>query len=347
VERFQTDARRSVLFLVAGMLILFLFYRGKLPGWVAGFSFALLILLDLGGVGRRFVKDEALREGEDAASEVTAYDFDRFILRQVEAAGGPGHLRVLSLEFGQDPTVNSRPSFHYESLGGYHGAKLRIYQDFLDNILFDPSTRALNPNALSMMNVRYVVGRRAVPGYEMVFQDDASGNSVFENPDVLPRAYFVSESESIDDASAIWARLRSSDFDPSKSVILGSRIDLANAPIDSNSVAETTLLRHTPNELEWQVTTDEPRWLVISEIYYPAGWKATIDGQPVEIERANYLLRAVHVPGGQHAIRMVFDPAAHQRGVWISGAATFFVYGGLLFLFIPGLIRRRKHLNGE
>ncbi|GMQ81442.1 MAG: YfhO family protein [Rhodothermia bacterium] len=345
-ERFQTDARRSVLFLVAGMLILFLFYRRKLPGWLAGFSFALLILLDLGGVGRRYVNEDALRTAKDAASVIPLFGFDQFILEQVAAAGGPGHFRVLSLEFGQGPSVNSRPSFYYESLGGYHGAKLRLYQDFLDNILFDPSTRALNSNALSMMNVRYVVGRRAVPGYEVVFQDDASVNSVFENPDVLPRAYFASEVESIDDASTVWTRLRSPDFDPSKSVILSRRTDRANAPIDSNSVAETTLLLHSPNELEWQVETDEPRWLVVSEIYYPAGWKATIDGQPVEIERVNYLLRAVYVPSGQHTVRMVFEPVMHTRGIWISGVATATVYGGLLFLLIPGLIPRRKPSSG-
>lgn len=346
MERFHSDARRSILFLVVGMLILFLFYRGKLPTWLSGFAFALLVLLDLGGVGRRYVNRDALRSAENEVSDVPLYEFDQFILEKVVSAGGSGHLRVLSLEFGRDPTVNSRPSFHYESLGGYHGAKLRLYQDFLENILFDPVSNALNSNALSMMNVRYVVGRRAVPGYEMVFQDDASGNSVFENPDMLPRAFFVSDVEYIEDASAVWTRLRSADFDPSKSVILSRRSDEPIAAIDSNSVAETALRHHSPNELGWQVETDEPRWLVISEIYYPAGWRATIDGQLVEIERANYLIRAIYVPKGQHTVEMVFDPAMHKRGVWISSVSTALVYGGLLFLLIPGLILRWRRSSG-
>lgn len=346
-DLFVSDARRSVLFLAFGLLIVFLFFREKLPDWLVGIAFAALILLDLGGVGRRYLNKDQLTSSSDAAEEVQTFAFDSFILDRIEEAGGPGHMRVLSLEFGLDPTVNSRPSYYYESLGGYHGAKLRLYQDFLENILFSPSTNGLNANALNMMNTRYVVGRRAVPGYEMVFQDDASKNSVFENPDVLPRAFFVSSTEVIVGSEETWTRLAASDFDPAETVILAGHTDLLSTPVDSSSTAIVNLVKFTPLEIEWRVDTDAPRWLVVSELYYPAGWTAEIDDQEAEIHRADYLLRAVHVPEGEHRIRMRFDPPSHTIGVWIACISTILVYGGLVILLLPELIRHRRKRTEE
>ncbi len=339
---FASDARRSVLFLAFASLILFLFFHGKLPGRLVGFAFAALILLDLGGVGRRYLNADQLTLSKNVAEEVKTFAFDSFILDRIEEAGGPGHMRVLSLEFGLDPSVNARPSYYYESLGGYHGAKLRLYQDFLENVLFSRSTNGLNANALNMMNARYVVGRRAVPGYEMVFQDDASGNSVFENPDVLPRAFFVSRTEVIVGSEETWSRLAALDFDPAETVILADPTDLTSTAIDSSSTAIVNLVAYSPREIEWRVDTDAPRWLVVSELYYPAGWTAEIDDQEAEIRRADYLLRAVHIPEGEHRLRMRFDPLSHTLGVWIAGISTILVYGGLLILLLAGTIGRRR-----
>lgn len=341
-DAFQKDARRSLLFLVLGFAILFLMYRRRLPPWLGVLGLVILVSLDLGGVGRRYINEGVLSRASGVEEEVQRFAFDDYILSQVDAAGGSGHFRVLSLEFGRDPSVNARPSYFYESLGGYHGAKLRVYQDYLDHILFDPITRALNPRALSMMNVRYVVGGRALPGYELAFQDDATRNSVFENPDVLPRAFFVGEVEQVDTAEEVWARLQSDSFDPSRTVLLMSKSPSESAPVDSTSVVDVGLVQFTPREIEWQLETDSDRWLVVSEVYYPAGWRAMIDGKEVEIEQANYLLRAVYVPAGSHVLRMEFDPGTHRAGVWLSGLSTLLVYGGLLALLIIAWRRRRN-----
>jgi len=340
-DLFASDTRRSLLFLAFGLLIVYLFFFRKLPGWLVGFTLSALIFFDLAGVDRRYFNADKLTISDSAEEEVQTFAFDSFIRDRIEEEGGPGHLRVLSLEFGLDPRVNARPSYFYESLGGYHGAKLRLYQDFLENILFSPSTNGLNATALNMMNTRYVVGRRAVPGYEMVFQDDASRNSVFENPDVLPRAFFVSRAEVIVGSEETWSRLHASDFDPAETVILTGFTDRPSTAIDSSSTAIVNLVAYTPREIVWRVNTDAPRWLVVSELYYPAGWTAEIDDLEAEIHQADYLLRAVHVPEGEHSIRMRFDPPAHLLGVWISRISTTLVYGGLVVLLLAGLLRRR------
>jgi len=344
---FQKDTRRSLLFLIAGFVVVVLVRRRRLPAWLGGVGLILLITLDLGGVGRRFVNDGILTRSTDAAAEVPEYAFDDFILDRVDEAGGPGHFRVLSLEFCMDPSVNARPSFFYESLGGYHGAKLRVYQDFLEQILFDPSTNGLNPRAVDMMNTRYLVGTRAPATYAMVFQDDASGNAVFENPNVLPRAFFVGSAETLDSPSEVWNRLQSDTFDPAETVLLMSETGNEGAPLDSTSIARAQLSVHTPREIAWEVETDADRWLVVSEVYYPAGWAATVDGEEVPIEQANYLLRAVFVRAGRHTLRMTFDPASHRIGVLVPGISTVFVYGTLIMLFAMSLYRRRKRATAS
>lgn len=345
-EAFQKDARRSLMFLVLGFAILFLIYKRRLPPWLGVLGLVILISLDLGGVGRRYINEGILSRASDVEEEVQRFAFDDFILGQVDAAGGSGHFRVLSLEFGRDPSVNARPSYFYESLGGYHGAKLRVYQDFLDHILFDPVTSALNPRALSMMNVRYVVGSRALPGYELAFQDDATRNSVFENPDVLPRAFFVGEVEQVATAEEVWDRLQSDSFDPSQKVLLMSGSPPVSTPVDSTSVVDVGLVQFSPREIEWRLETDADRWLVVSEVYYPAGWRAMLDGKEIEIEQANYLLRAVYVPAGSHVLRMEFNPGTHRAGLWLSGLSTFLVYGGLLLLLIRAYYDDPSRISG-
>ncbi|MEM9998772.1 MAG: YfhO family protein, partial [Bacteroidota bacterium] len=114
------------------------------------------------------------------------------------------------------------------------------------------------------------------------------------------------------------------------------------APIDSTSTARVTLERFTPREIVWQVDTDAPRLLVASEVYYPAGWVATLDDAPTEIVRVNHLLRGVAVPEGQHLIRMRFDPPLHDLGYRISLLATLLVYGSVLGLGAWGWYRRGK-----
>ncbi len=339
-DMFSDDALRTLIFLLLAAGALVAFRKKKVPGWVMQAVLVLLVAIDLGGVGRRYFNENRMAEAPDPAAQIATYDFDQFILQKQEEAGGSGHFRVLSLEtFNQ--TANARPSYHYESLGGYSAVKLRLYQDFLDHLLFDPQTRLPNDNALDLLNTRYIVAAEALPGMEVVYQGETTGFYVLENTDALPRAFFVGQTEVIEQPEQTWARLRSPAFDPRQTALLPEPLDIATTPIDSSSTVSVTLQRYGPREIVWAVETDAPRLLVVSEMYYPAGWQATVDGEPAPIYRADYLLRAVPVAAGAHEVVMRFEPRSYALSIWLSGLSTAMVYGSLLGLLGLAWYRRR------
>ena len=319
------DARRSFLFVLLLGIAFIAIQRRILPSWVLQIGIALLVVIDLGGVAGRYLNSDNLSISRDPARRIETFDVDEYVLEQ------EGQFRVLSLERLNQTTL-SRPSFHHESLGGYSGAKLRLYQDFLDNLLFNSDTGMPNENVLDMMNVRYILSSAPVADALDVEYGSESGLTVYENLDVLPRAYFVGEMEVIEAPSAAMRRLQETEFNPAEKTLLSTSIESQITPIDSSSVAIVNSRYHGPRRIAYEVETDAPRLLVVSEIYYPAGWKATLNGEEVPIHRANYLLRAVEVPPGKHSLEMTFNPASYIWGKRISLISTIFVYGLTLIL---------------
>ena len=341
-DAFTKDAVRTLLFLLLAGGMLFLFRRRKLPAWSMQAVLVLLVAIDLGGVGRRYLNENHLSTARRVEARIPTLDVDNFILEQQANAGGSGSFRVLSLE-RRDQTKNARPSFHHESLGGYSGAKLRRYQDFLEHMLWDRETGQPNENALDILNTRFVIAQNPnIPGTNLVFQGDRSGLNVLENPDVLPRAYFVGETDVIEAAEETWVYLRSPAFDPQREAILAEEVAVADAPIDSTSSVSVELIEYGPRKIVWSAATDRPRLLVISEVIYPAGWAAFIDGSEVPIHRANYLLRSVVVPEGAHEVTLRFDPRSYRLGRVVSGASTVLVYGAILLLVALAIPRRKQ-----
>lgn len=342
VDAFGADARRTVLFVLIAGVLLILVRRRRLPGWLAAFGLVALIAFDLGGVGRRYLVEDLLVPGSDPGDLVPTYAFDRYIMERRDEAGGDGSFRALSLE--GDPTVTARPAAHYESLGGYHGAKLRLWQDFLEDVLFDDGGR-LNVNALRMANVHYLAAGRPPAAMESVFVDDQTGFSVFRIPGALPRAWLVDTTTVIPEAEGRWARMAAVDFDPAVEAVLSTDAGPASAPRDSLSIADVQMDSYEAESIRWTVSTDRPRLLVVSEVFYPAGWIARIDGDPVPILPANHTFRGVVVPEGRHEVTMTFEPETRALGVAVAGASTVAVYGGLLVLLGLAFARRRKRMN--
>ena len=325
-DAFTGDARRSFLFILFASLTLIAFQRRVLPSWILQILLALLVFLDLGGAAKRYLNMDNLSISQDPSRRIETLDVDEYVIEQ------EGQFRVLSLE-RMDQTGLARPSFHHESLGGYSAAKLRLYQDFLDNLLFDPNTGMPNENVLDMMNVRYIFSPAPITGALNVEYGAESGLSVYENLDVLPRAYFVGETEVIEDPDEAMRRLLEPGFDPSIQALLSTPIEAEVAPIDSSSTVLVNPTEYGPRRITYEVETDAPRLLVISEVYYPAGWTATLDGDHVPIHQANYLLRAIAIPAGKHTLQMAFNPTSYVWGKRISLISTMMVYGLTLILF--------------
>jgi hypothetical protein len=343
----QADATRTLLAVGVALLLLWLYRRRTLTAWVAGGLVVLVVLVDLWGVARRHLGDDTFSDRQQTESQIPTYPFDRYIKKQVEAAGGPGHFRVFPLRtpYGQNPTSNAIPSYHYQQVGGYHAAKLQRYQNYIDHILRLGSQGGPNENALDLMNTRYVVAQQKLPGTSVAYEDQQNNTLVLENPDAVPRGFLVGETAVVEEPKKQWARLRESSFDPRETALLSAPLDAPVTPIDSGSTAEVTLESYEPPEIRWTVETDAPRLFVASEVYYPAGWKAYLDGEKVPIRPVDYLLRGVPVPAGEHTLVMRFEPRSHRYGLWVSAAATIVDYGGILLLGVPYL--RRRLLPGE
>ena len=338
---YSSELFRSLIFLILAGTVLVLHRRRKIPAWMMQAALVLLVVVDLWGVGRRYFNEQYFVPAGDAEDQVATYDFDRYIIEQREAAGGHGRFRVLSLESGS-PFTNARPSFHHESLGGYHGAKLRLMQDYIDEIFIDPGSGMPAENALDLLNARYIIAGGVLPGTEPIYQSEQTQLYVLHNPDAVPRAFFVGSIEEVESDAAVWERIRSPEFDPARTAFVTEPMDFETTPIDSASTADVEMVSYAPQEISLNVQTDAPRLLVLSEIYYPAGWKAYVDDDDVPIYRVDHLLRAIPVPEGRHRVVLRFDPPSHRVGVWISGLSALIVYGLAAFLIGHGWYRRRE-----
>jgi hypothetical protein len=345
-----TDALlRTLVFLALAAGLLWLYRRERLPAWALQAGLALLVTVDLFGVGRRYFDGERLVENPDPKDRIERYAYDAFIEERVQAAGGAGHFRAFSLE--GDPGTTARPAAHYETLGGYHGAKLRVYQDFLEHILRTPQG-GLNPNALKLMGVRYVVAPQPVaPGQREVFSDAQTGMKVYEDT-TARRAWLASEVRPVNTPAEAWAAMQAPDFDVHRTALVlpgtaATTTPLAPDSARTDSANVVRLAEYGPREIRYRVQTDAPRLLVLSEIYYPAGWTATVDDQSAPIHQVNYLLRGVQVPAGAHTVTMRFDPPRYRLGQTISWAASVVVYGGIVLLVAIPFVRRRRRDEPE
>ncbi len=365
-----SDAWRGLLLLGLALAIVAARVWGKIPSWAALGGLALLVTIDLWGVGRRYFNEDvdALRRRSDLAVAVPEADADRFIEERTLEAGGPGTFRVLP----PGPSQNAYSPAFYESIGGYHGAKLALIQDYFDRLLPDDEV-GYNETAVDLLSARYVIlPGGALPGTTPLYQDPATGLVVAENPDALPRAFLVQDAEVIESEEVLIARIRSGEVDLRQTALLSAplpegvalgggtvpvleagplapeadstALEAVPAPATSDAARPlapgVSLERFSPEEIVWTVEASAPSLLVVNEIYYPAGWTATVSSREAPIVRADYLLRGVPVPEGRHVVTMRFDPPSHKQGVTIAWIATLLTYIGVLLL--SGLLWYRR-----
>lgn len=344
IDSYSKDAFRSLFVIVLLGTLFYLLVQRRLPYWVVAFLILAIVVVDLTGVARRHINEDALSPAADPSESVREFGFDRYLVQQREEQGGEGAFRVLSLEFGQHPVQNARPSFFHESLGGYSGAKLRLYQDFLDNLLFG-GPNGVNTAAMDLMDVGYLVAPGGVPGFEPVFQDDETQQVVFRNVDRPGRAWLVDSVAVLPGYESVWASINDPAFDPSTTALIveDTQVD-ATALSGSSGSAAVDMVAYSAEDMSFQVSTDRSRLLVVSELFYPPGWTATIDGEAAAIHQVNHLLRGIVVPSGSHEVRMSFEPASYSRSTWITALGTGLTYG-LLLVF--GFLSWRRRAEEE
>lgn len=306
---FTSDAIRSLIFVVLTAAVLWFFMKGKLKKGFAIAALSLLVIVDLVGVDRRYVNEDAFVQAKLVDEPFQKNGADEQILKD------DGHYRVY------DATTNAfnsgRASYYHNALGGYHAAKPGRMQD-----LFEFYISQGNIGILNMMNVRYIITQTKNGGPVAQRNPYANGDAWFvEN--VLPAENANEEIQLLDS------------LDTKKTAVVNKEF-LSKIPtqkIERDSTATIELFSHQPNKLVYETSTKSPQLAIFSEVYYPKGWNAYINGKPVEYFRADYLLRAMVIPPGNNKIEFIFEPKVIQTGSTISLASSII----FLLIFLSGL----------
>ena len=314
---FTADCWRSFWIIVVGMGLLFLYLTKKLKAEYTVGAILLLCLIDMWQIDKRYLNDEMFVEKSQREAPQPLTNTDQQILQDKSL-----DYRVLNL--ASNTFNENETSYYHKSIGGYHAAKLRRYQEMIDAYIA-PEMQKLMPAiaeaqgdmtlipgdsiypVLNMLNTKYVIvplqGGQTVP---------------IQNPYAYGNAWFVDKVNYVDNANQeidMIGRLNlrhEAVADKKFQEQLGNAVDQDNAIV--------TIKAYEPNHLVYDVQSDKGGVVVFSEIYYP-GWTATIDGQPAELGRVNYILRALNVKAGNHQVELSFNPKTVERTETIAYVA--------------------------
>ena len=322
---FTSDALRSFFIVLIGVNLILAYGMGKLKQNVLTAALAVLCLVDMWGVNKRYLYDEQFVDKQVQTQSFQQTETDKMILED-EALD----YRVLNL--ASNTFNENNTAYWHKSIGGYHAAKLRRYQEMIEehisgemNGLFQAVADAggemeqLNPldfPVLNMLNTKYFIfplqGGQTVP---------------LENPFALGNAWFVEEVQYVDNANEEIEAIHG--FDPLQTAVVDKKFAEMVKPMSSDSTATIELLAYEPNYLKYEVNSEKGGTVVFSEIYYP-GWQSTVDGEPVSHGRANYILRAMNVPAGKHVVEFRFDP----KSLHVTETIAFVALGLLALLAV-------------
>lgn len=311
---FKADVLRTVAFAGIAVMLCWLFISEKLKANYFILLIGLFIAIDLISVCYRYVnKDDYVRKAR-IERPVQMSVADQQILQDKSL-----DYRVLNLT--GDSFQEAFTSYYHKSTGGYHGAKLRRYQELITHhmrmeleqlisVLSKASTQAdinaalLNLNSINMLNTKYLI---LDPARAPLINPYASGN-----------AWFVKEIVWVEDANEEIKAIAKYDFRTSAIIDKRFKNQFENISLVSDSLASIQLTIYKPNHLTYKTSNNTDQLAVFSEIYYKKGWNAYIDGNKVAHARANYVLRTLEIPAGSHLIEFKFEPSSYYIGKKIS-----------------------------
>jgi hypothetical protein len=315
----RSDAFRSFAFILSIFILLYFDAARRISA--AGFYafLAFMITIDLAVVDRRYFGADNYQRKRSATVETTEAD--------QEVSKDRSYYRVFDLQepFG----ISGTSSYHHNSLGGYHGAKMRRYQDFYDSCLSQQLRQLMTDGrtgnfdfakygGFNMLNTKYFMYG---PG---------RGNVLF-NPYTNGPAWFVSDLVKVNSPAEELASVKAIDTRTTAVVDVSKFKDANVTSYDSGATVK--LVDRKPYYLKYEARSSGGGFAVFSEIYYPKGWKATIDGAEAPIVRANYILRALQLPAGTHTIEFTFAPKPYVVGNKVTMASSW-----LLIVVVVGCL---------
>ncbi|MFY0696526.1 MAG: YfhO family protein [Balneola sp.] len=326
-ESANKDVFRLGLFLIfAGALIWFAL-KQKLSVTLASLGLIVITGFDMISVGKRYVPERVIVNANVNPGkylESQKRDIDQYIIDNIYSENGEYRYRVFPLLVS--PFQEATPSYFYPTVGGYTGAKLSIVSDITSpgGPLYTQSG-GLNLNLLGALNVKYVNFRPGLPFQGLTPVFDGNSGTVYENQKILPKAFFVDSLVYADTPNEAFDFVSNPEVDYSKVAVVENSDQI---PISTDSTSEVSITNYTGSEITLNVSRSTPGFLVLSEIYYPAGWVATLNGEEIEILKTNYVLRGMKIPAGDHELVMEFKPSSYSLGVtlgWISLVAQVLI----------------------
>lgn len=301
---------RAAGFSILLLGVLYAYLKNWIKPLVAGIILLFISTVELTMVSHKYLDDEYYVSADDYANTNFApTTYDQQILQDKDP-----NYRVFNMA-GGNPYAESRTSYFHKSVGGYHPAKLRIYQDVIEKYL---SARP-NPGVLNMLNTKYIV-----------VQDPQSGQGgVIPNPDAYGPCWLVKNVKLVDDQVASIIALGNTNLKDTAIVEKSFSKNVVQPQADSTSSIK--MIKYDNDAIEYEANCNGPQFAVLSEIYYPVGWNAYIDGKKVDYVNANYILRGISIPGGKHAVKFVFEPESVK-----SGTSIMFITSIIILLILAG-----------
>lgn len=325
----RSDALRSFVFVLLAGIVIWAWVIQKLKVTQVAVVISVLVLVDMWTVDKRYLNNDHFVRQREFDNQYTPRPVDKAILTDKDP-----NYRVLDLAVN---TFNdSHTSYHHKTIGGYSAAKLQRYQDMIDYFIV-PEMQSLasdlqqsptlstieeslsRQKVLNMLNAKYII---IDPNAAPINNRFAYGN-----------AWFVKDYE--------WAATPDEELitlkqiDPKESAVISKEFEdiLQDKGFNYDENATIKLTSYAPNKLEYKTSATDEQLAVFSEIYYPAGWNAYIDGKKTDLMRADYILRALIVPAGEHTITFEFKPQSYYAGARISAISS-----GILLLALLGCI---------
>ena len=314
----RSDSFRSFLFIMLAAGTIWLFANDKIKkSWMIA-ALGVIIVADMWPIDKRFFNDSNFVSPKQLSNSFEPKAYEKAIMADTDP-----HFRVLNL--ATNTFNDSRTSYYLKSLGGYSAAKLRRYQDIIDIYL-----SKVNLDVVSMLNGKYIITA-----------DDEGKVTPMRNPGALGNAWYVPSLTIVDTPAEECKALGAVDL--STTIVVGA--DYRQYVEHFNPAAKDSrieLTSYAPDVLTYRSQSSKDGTVVFSEIFYPYGWKAYIDDKPAEIFRANYLLRAMNIPAGQHEIRMEFRPDSVEMGDRLGSTCVKIMYAMILGLIAGTLVGRRR-----
>ncbi|MGY8980342.1 MAG: YfhO family protein [Flavobacteriales bacterium] len=304
----SSDAWRSFFFVSLAFLSLFLFIKNKVSSNNIILVFAVLLLLDMWTINKRYLNDSHFIRSSKIKTPYKATQADNYILSDNDP-----NFRV----FNQSVSTfnDASTSYFHKSIGGYHGAKLKRYQELIDSHISKGNMQVLN-----MLNTKYFI---------------LQTGKVNINPNVLGNAWFIKDVKIVENADDEILALN--DFDASSIAVIDKRFQSFLIEFSEDSSSNIKLDEYQPNYLRYSSVSTKNQIAVFSEVYYDKGWNSYIDGELVSHFRANYILRAMNVPKGNHTIEFRFEPEIFKIGERISLASSILLIISLIFVSVREL----------